>query len=151
MTEVYMPWEAILKIGMNGVNSSDDEMEIITNYTSVAHTTSYEKDEWYPLPGKGRKTSMVISKEDLLEIKFKSVKDDPAGRYLISLPALNIGNGAMTRVIFINPYGFKYDGSATVEISDETYEGNKVSDVSAKLTYSADCKVTDTLETEEGA
>ena len=35
MTEVYMPWEAILKIGMNGVNSSDDEMEIITNYTSV--------------------------------------------------------------------------------------------------------------------
>ena len=71
MTEVYMPWEAILKIGMNGVNSSDDEMEIITNYTSVAHTTSYEKDEWYPLPGKGRKASMVISKEDLLEIKFK--------------------------------------------------------------------------------
>ena len=39
-TEVYMPWECTLKIGTNGVNSTDEQMEVISDFTSVSHSTS---------------------------------------------------------------------------------------------------------------
>lgn len=151
-TEVYMPWECTLKIGTNGVNSTDEQMEVISDFTSVSHSTSYEKDEWYAMPNNGKKTSIVISKEDALDVQYKVVKNDSAGRYLVEVATIKTGSDAMTRVTFIDPYGFKFDGSATVEISDKTFEGNKVPDLKAKLTFSGAYTVTDTTKTEvEGA
>ena len=138
-TEVYMPWECTLKIGTNGVNSTDEQMEVISDFTSVSHSTSYEKDEWYAMPNNGKKTSIVISKEDELDVQYE-------------VATIKTGSDAKTRVIFIDPYGFKFDGSATVEISDKTFEGNKVPDLKAKLTFSGAYTVTDTTKTEvEGA
>lgn len=152
MTEVYMGYECTLKVGTDGVTSTDEKMVEISDLTAVEYSTSVEKEEWYAFRNKGKKTSIITSREDTLTIKYKAVKNDPAGKYLVKTAMLKTGSDAMTKISCVIPLGFKIEGSATVEVSNPgTGEGNKVPDVEITLTFSGDYTITDTLETEVGA
>lgn len=152
MTEVFMGYECTLKVGTDGVNSADEKMLEISDLTSVEYSTSTEKDEWYAFRNKGKKTSIITSREDTLDITFKAVKNDPAGRYLVKTAMMNTGSDAMTKISCVIPLGFKIEGPVALEVSNPgTGEGNKVPDVNIKAIFSGDYTITDTLADIEGA
>lgn len=154
MTEVYMGHECELKVGTNGVTSTDTEMKEISDLTAVEYSSSVEKEEWYAFRNKGKKTSIITSREDTLTITYKAVKNDDAGRYLVKTAMLKTGSDAMTKISYTIPLGFKIEGATTVEVSNPgTGEANKVPDVEVTLTFSGDYTITDILatDTETGA
>lgn len=113
---VYPVHENKFKFGLNGVDSTEDEMAMPADLENFAPTIDGQTEEWFAMDAGGWAKNMVTGKKFSIDFTGKRSVGDPGNDYIASL-AMKMGKEAMTSFEWQMVSGAKLSGLVTINVT----------------------------------
>lgn len=114
--KTYPVYNNKFKIGINGLESTEDDMVVIANLENFAPSIEGNVEEWNPMEAEGWGDAMMTSKKLSFSFSGKRTYGDPGNDYVAGL-AWKSGNDVVTKFEWILPSGAKVAFNCIVNVS----------------------------------
>ena len=116
-TRVFPVHNNIFKFGINGLDSTAEQMKTPANMESFTPSFNNTIEEWFAMDQEGWGSSMMTGKKVSIQFKGKRTIGDPANDYIAGLMLEN-GMEAQTQFEWTLPDGIKVAFPVTVAVTN---------------------------------
>ena len=113
---VYPVHSNQFKIGINGVESTSEQMVMPADLENFAPSVDGQTEEWFAMDAEGWAKNLVTGKKMSIDFKGKRSVGDPGNDYIAGL-AMKMGKDVMTKFQWIMTSGARLEGLATINVT----------------------------------